>query len=114
MVCILLCSTVHVAYTDFSTATTSLQNHYDKLIHLPVRTLLPRLFASEVVTSDQKQRVDDISLDTEKMGCILHLIMESLKTGVAIKYNKFLEVMKNSEDVVANEIIKCLGKLKDW
>ena len=76
-------------------------------------TLLPSLYASEVVNTNQKETVDAISLDTAKMAFILDVIIESLRAGVAIKYNKFLEVMKNSEDSVPKEIAKTLGKLKD-
>ena len=76
-------------------------------------TLLPSLYASEVVNTNQKEIVDAISLDTAKMAFILDVIIESLRAGVAIKYNKFLEVMKNSEDSVPKEKAKTLGKLKD-
>ena len=100
-------------YNDYSTATTDLQNHYDQLILLPVATLLPSLYASEVINPAQKEEIDDIRSNTEKMGFILDVIINSLRVGVAVKYNKFLEVMKNSEDVVVKEKAKVLGKLKD-
>ena len=101
-------------YNDCSTAVTNLQSQYDELIHLPVETLLPSLYARKVVDFNQKQKVDAMhtSSDAEKMGYILDLIIKSLMAGVAIKYNTFLEVMKNSEDSVLNEIVKSLGKLK--
>ena len=99
-------------YNDCSTAVTNLRSQYDELIHLPVETLLPSLYASRVVDFNQKQKVDAMHTRAEKMGYILDLIIDSLKAGTAIKYNKFLEVMKDSEDSVPNERVKSLGKLK--
>ena len=107
---ILLCS--FIVYNDCPTAVSNLQSQYDKLIHLPVETLLPSLYASRVVDFNQKQEVGAMHTRAEKMGYILDLIIDSLKAGTAIKYSKFLEVMKNSEDSVPNEIVKSLGKLK--
>ena len=95
----------------YSTACDKLQEHYDKLIYLPVMDLLPSLFAKEVVNFDQKQRANVKDLPTEKMGYILDLIIDSLKAGVAIKYDNFLKVLKESKDLTANELVKSLCKL---
>ena len=107
-----LCSSV--ADNDCSTACAKLRKQYDKLIHLPVKALLPSLFAEEVIDFDQKITVEAILLDTEKMGYILDLIIRSLKAGVAIKYNSFLKVIKDSKDSVAKEAVKSLGRLPEW
>ena len=102
----LLCSSV-----ECSTAHTKLRKLYDKLIHLPVKDLLPSLYARDVVNSDQKKIAEANVLDADKMGYILDLIIDSLKVGVPIKYNNFLEVMKKSKDSVANESVKNLGMI---
>ena len=107
-----LCSSV--ADNNCSTACTKLQKQYDKLIHLPMKALLPSLYAKEVIDSDQKKTVEATLLDTEKMGYILDLIIDSLKAGVAIKYDSFLKVMKDSKDSVAKEAVKSLGRLPEW
>ena len=88
-----------------------LQREYDKLIHVPVSTLLPRLYARGVVDSDQKETAEAKLLSTEKMSYVLDLIIDSLKAGVPIKYNNFFQIMKDTEDPVANESIKNLGKI---
>ena len=106
-----LCSSIA---DDCSTACAKLRKQYDKLIHLPVKALLPSLYAKEVIDSDQKKTVEATLLDTEKMGYILDLVIDSLKAGVAIKYNSFLKVMKDSKDSVANEAVKSLGRLPEW
>ena len=84
------------------------------MVHLPVKTLLPSLYAKEVIDFDQKQAVEAKLVDTEKMSYILDIIIHSLKAGVAIKYNSFLKVMKDSKDSVANETVKRLGRLTDY
>ena len=47
------------------------------------------------------------------MAYVLDFIIVSLKAGVAIKYDNFLKVVKESKDLVANESVKNLGKLTD-
>jgi len=100
----------HVVHSECSAACAKLQEQYDKLIHLPVNALLPSLYASRVVTFDQKQSIEAKSLDRDKMRCVLDLIINSLKADVAIKYNNFLKAMKDSKDLDANELVKKLGK----
>jgi len=100
----------HVVYSECSAACAKLQELYDKLIHLPADALLPSLFASGVVTFDQKQSIDAESLNIDKMRCVLDSIINSLKADVAIKYNNFLKAMKDSKDLDANELVKKLCK----
>jgi len=78
-----------------------------------VKALLPSLYAREVVDSDQKKTAEAKLLDKEKLAYVLDLIIDSLKAGVAIKYDNFLKVVKESKDLVANESVKNLGKLID-
>ena len=102
---------MYLADSDCSTACATLRKQYDKLICLPVKPLLPSLFAKEVINFDQKQAVEAKPVDTEKMGYILDLIIRSLNAGVAIKYNRFLKVIQDSKDSVAIEAVKNLGRL---
>ena len=102
---------VYLADNDCSTACATLRKQYDKLMHLPVKTLLPSLYAKEVINFDQKKTVEATLLDKDKMGYILDLVIDSLNAGVAIKYNSFLKVIKDSKDSVAIEAVKNLGRL---
>ena len=79
-----------------------------------VKTLLPSLYAKEVIDFDQKQAIEAKVVDTEKMGYILDLIIRSLKADVPVKYNSFLKVLKDSKDSVANKAVKNLGRLLEW
>ena len=99
------------AHNDCSTACAKLRKEYDKLIHVPVEHLLPSLYARGVVDSNQKKIAEAKLLDTEKMSYVLDLIIDSLKAGIPVKYNHFLEVMRDSEDPVANKSVKALGKI---
>ena len=72
---------------------------------------MPSLFAKGVVDFNQKKIAEAKLLDTEKMIYVLDLIINGLKAGVPIKYNYFLEVMRDSEDPVVKESIKTLGKI---
>lgn len=78
---------------------------------MPVEHLLPSLYARGVVDSNQKMIAEAKLLNTEKMSYVLDLIIDSLKAGVAIKYNNFFEVMRDSEDPVVNKSVKALGKI---
>lgn len=100
-----------VASNECSTACEGLQKQYVNLTRLPVKTLLPSLFEGEVIDFDQKKIAEAKSVDTEKMSYILDLVINSLKAGVAIRYNNFLKVMKESRDADANELLKQLGKI---
>ena len=102
---------INVVSNEYSTACKSLQKHYVNLTRLPVKTLLPSLFEGEVIDFDQKKIAEAKSLDTEKMSYILDLVINSLKADVAIRYNNFLKVMKESRDADANELVTHLGKI---
>ena len=45
------------------------------------------------------------------MEFILDLIIQSLANNVPVLYNRFLKVLKESEDLVTRELAKELGKL---
>ena len=47
----------------------------------------------------------------KRMEFILDLIIRSLDNNVVDLYNGFLEVLKESEDLVTRELAKKLGKL---
>ena len=99
-------------YSDCSTVCAIIQDQYDRLIRLPVDSLLPTLYANGVITFDQKKEIEDIPQKTKKIQIILDLIITSLKSGVATLYNRFLKVMEESEDVDVRQFAKNLGKLK--
>ena len=88
-----------------------IQEQYDKLIHLPIDTLLPSLYAYNVVTFDQKEEIEEKPGKKKRMEALLGLIIRSLDNGVADLHNGFLKVLLESEDLLTKEFAKKLGKL---
>ena len=101
----------NVGYSDCSTACATIQRQYDKLNCLSVNNLLPSLFANGVVTFKQKQHIEGIPQEIKRMEFILDLIIQSLANNVPVLYNRFLKVLKESEDLVTRELAKELGEL---
>ena len=101
----------NVDYSDCSTARTTIQEQYDKLICLPVDNLLPSLFANSVVTFEQKEEIEEMLEKKKRMGAVLSLIIRSLDNGVPVLYNGFLKVLKESKDLQTRKLAKMLGKL---
>lgn len=75
-------------------------------------SLLPTLFANDVVTFDQKKEIEDISQRTKRIQFILDLVISSLKNDVATLYNGFLKAMEESENIGIRLLAKELGELK--
>ena len=100
-----------VEYSDCSTAHATIQEQYDKIIYLPVDSLLPSLYAYNVVTFDQKEEIEELPQKKKKMDFIASLIIRSLDSGVADLYNGFLKALKESEDLPTRKLAKKLGKL---
>ena len=101
----------NVDYSDCSTALATIQKQNVKLLHLPVNTLLPSFYAYNVVTFDQKEHIEELLHRKDRMAFIVDLIICSLECGVADLYNRFLKVLKESEDLPTRELAKKLGKL---
>ena len=101
----------NVDYSDISTARATIQEQYDKLICLPVDSLLPSLYAYNVITFDQKEEIEELPQMKRRMEFVLDLIIRSLAGGVADLYNKFFKVLKESKDLPTRKLAKKLGKL---
>ena len=101
----------NVDYSGCSTACATIQEQYDKLIRLPVDILLPRLYANNVITFEQKEDIEEMPEKKKRMGAVLSLIIRSLDNGVPALYNGFLKVLKESDDLLTRELAKKLGKL---
>ena len=94
-----------------STACTTIQKQCDKLISLPVDHLLPSLYSNDVVTFNEKKYIDELLHKEERIKFILNLIISSLEKKTPALYNGFLKVLKESDDLVVQELTKKLGKL---
>ena len=102
---------MHVDYSDCSTARATIQEQYDQLIRLPVNSLLPSLYARNVVTFDQKEEIEELPHKKKRMEFVLNLIIRSLDMGISSLYNGFLKVLKKRQDFLTRKLAKKLGKL---
>jgi len=75
-----------------------------------VETLLPELFAYEVVTLDEKQTIKTIAVEKDRRAYILDIILSSLKCNQHVKYNGFLRTMQESKDLAIRKWADNLGK----
>ena len=67
------------------------------------------LYSKSVITRDEKERLDKM-INTEQMGKLVDIIIQSLELKITIKYKMFLESMEESDDILLQEIAKTLGK----
>ena len=75
-----------------------------------VNKLLDHLFANSVITLDDKREMESKPLEKNRMRYLLDEVLFSLRTGSGLKYNKFLEVLQDSDDYIFTELAKSLGQ----
>ena len=87
-----------------------LNDHYNDLISLNTTAMLPQLQAKKVILLQEKETISLTKpLERDKMQYILdRIIIPSLQAGVIQKFKLFLEVMKESEDMVTREVAQRL------
>jgi len=101
----------YLATFDHATAAEILRSHYDEVCKLPIKLLLPKLFAKKVVTLEQKKAIENKEKnDLEGMTMLLDdVILPSLKIKFGKKYKGFLEAMEENDDQTLKEMAKRLG-----
>jgi len=74
---------------------------------LPISSdkILNTLFSEKVITATTLQAIRSEPLNHEKVEILLDTILTSLKVGIGILYDKLAEVLKGSE----NQVAQCLG-----
>ena len=102
---------------DYAAAKYKLTKHYDTMCKLRdhdliLKTLLPILFAKQVVTEDQRKIIEHRQKqDLDGMKVIIDdVIMPSLGQNMKDKYKGFLVAMEESDDKIFKDIPKKLGK----
>ena len=72
--------------------------------------MLEKLFSGEVITLREKQIIQTISLNSQKMMYLLdNIILPSLESNVIVKFNVFLEVLAKSDDLSLTNMAKKFG-----
>ena len=67
------------------------------------------LYAKSVITREQKELLDKM-INTEQMGKLIDILLDSLENEKPLKYKLFLESMEESDDILLQEVAKSLGK----
>ena len=65
---------------------------------------------NNVITEDEAEEIDGISVNRYKMDRVLTIVQTSLKLKLATKYKGLLKSMKESEDGTLKEYAKKLGE----
>lgn len=86
-------------------------DNYAALISLNATTLLAGLYVNDVITIEEKEIITKtIPLERHKMQYLLdHIIIPSLQEGKLEKYQDFLRVMEESDDIPTSAIARRLG-----
>ena len=99
------------AHFDCSTAQKSIQYYYDELTYLPIGSMLGSLYGKGVITFEHLQSIRANNSESSRMECFLdRVIIPSLKLNFSIKFEGFLEVMRESGDSTLASMALKLGK----
>ena len=105
-------------YIDAKTAENAIRSMFMVLIDgLPTDSLMPALIEKSVVTGMNQQTMQSMNNQIEKTAHLLNkIVIPSLKAKVLVVFEKFLEAMKESEELVSQSLATDLsakaGKLK--
>ena len=93
-----------------SNAMKIIKENYFELLHLPIDSMLPWLFAYNVITVRERQKIETLPTSNQKMEYLLDdIIMLSLQVNVTEKFEIFLEVMEESDDLLLTDMAKKLS-----
>ena len=84
--------------------------NYDKILHLPIDSILSKLYVKGVITLREKETIETLPLKSNKMEYFLiSIIIPSLTNNVIVKFERFLEVIEESGDPILINMVKNLG-----
>ena len=91
------------------TAAENLRKKYAELSDLPYNAMQGLLYAKKVITREEKKCIKTL-VGSEKMECLLDVVIRSLKHNHCHKFKGFLEAMEESEDMLLKKTAKDLGE----
>ena len=99
-----------LASFDCSAAKDNVKENYDKLINLPIESVVGKLHDKGVITAEEKERIDLKPATRDKMIYLLDSVINpSLLNDISIKFKGFLEVIGESGNSIMIDIAKQLG-----
>ena len=101
----------YAAKSECSNAIKNIKANYVELTNLPIDSILATLFAKEVITLNEKEAIQTLSLKNKKIEYFLdNVVIPSLTNNVTVKFERFLKVMEESGDSILIEMAKRLCK----
>ena len=95
-----------------SSAKQKVKETYTRLTNLNVTAMLGGLYSRDVITLKQKQQINSISIESDRMEFLLdEVIIPSLEAGRIEKFRLFLELMEGSDDQMVKSVGRRLGML---
>ena len=83
---------------------------YEKLMMINADAILPGLFGKSVITLKDKQTIDAMKLNPEKMKHLIdNIILPRLEANIINKFKEFLEILERSDDIMIKDIAKQIG-----
>ena len=79
-------------------------DYYDKLANLNFDGFRPKLVATSVISHEENQIIQRTIEPSRVASIVLDNIVRSLRAGVTLKFDKFLTILENDEDVCCNDI----------
>ena len=88
----------------------NITENYVELIHLPIDSMLPWLVVKKVITMREKQIIQTLPINSQKMEHLLdYIILPSLQDGITVKFEAFVEVMEESSNPSMIDMAKKLS-----
>ena len=96
---------------DFAATKAKITANYVKLVNLPIELIRRDLFAREVITYRQKEMMETIPLQSQRMEYLLdNIIIPTIAFNISTKFKSFLEVMEESGDEKLTSMAEKFGK----
>ena len=87
-----------------------IKDHYEDLKRLNTASILGSLYSKDVITSEQKETIECIALDSGKMDYLLqHIIIKSLQSKIIKTFKNFLLVLEESDDNLMETVAQRIG-----
>ena len=84
---------------------------YPQLIDaLPINDLLPRLFRAGVVSGKMKEKLNSISVRSDKVACLLDKMELGLKAGITNQFESFICVMERYGSDEDDTVVQSLAE----
>ena len=79
-------------------------DYYDRLVNLNFEGFRPKLVAARIISHEENQIIQRTIEPSRVASIVLDNIVRSLRAGVTLKFDKFLTILQNDEDVCCNDI----------